>query len=347
MAEYEKTIELQRPGSTKWSSQVTAAIVLLKTQGAMEKAVFDSAFKSECLASGTPEHRKAAIKAASAVKDDTNWKQLSTVVGLLEPVKLALDNAQSNGRGLGKVRSAMFRLSTHFSSFSYPPSTLGTSLKQDVMKSFHERERFTLRAVHSLAYLLDPRYADHPSQPDTTELSEALNRLCSLAAAHDVKLALTHHKVKDEKDLPPGCASTTADNIMAEFTAYKAKSQGALVLPAVWAQGTVKDPLAWWKQWGSCMPNLQTVAVKIMKLPVGFAAGERSISNAANIQSKLRTRLSYSRLHKRLFVYFNSAPCLRFLAASGWAPRRRLCSGLGVSNLTALLAKMTLKTTTT
>lgn len=308
MAEYEKTIELQRPGSTKWSSQVTAASVLLKTQGAMEKAVFDSALKSECLASGTPEHRKAAIKAASAVKDDTNWEQLSTVVGLLEPVKLALDNAQSNGRGLGKVRSAMFRLSTHFSSFSYPPSTLGTSLKQDVMKSFHERKRLTLRAVHSLAYLLDPRYADHPSQPDSTELSEALNLLCSLAAAHDVKLALTHHKVKDEKDLPPGCASTTADNIMAEFTAYKAKSQGALVLPAVWAQGTVKDPLAWWKQWGSCMPNLQTVAVKIMKLPVGFAAGERSLSNAANIQSKLRTRLSYSRLHKRLFVYFNSAP---------------------------------------
>lgn len=190
MAEYEKTIELQRPGSTKWSSQVTAASVLLKTQGAMEKAVFDSALKSEFLASGTPEHRKAAIKAASAVKDDTNWEQLSTVVGLLEPVKLALDNAQSNGRGLGKVRSAMFRLSTHFSS-SYPPSTLGTSLKQDVMKSFHERERFTLRAVHALAYLLDPRYADHPSQPDTTELSEALNLLCSLAAAHDVKLALT------------------------------------------------------------------------------------------------------------------------------------------------------------
>lgn len=286
----------------------------------MEKAVVDFAFKSECLASGTPEQRKAATNAASAVKDDTNWEQLYTVVGLLEPLKLALDNAQSNGRRLGKVRSVMFRLSSHFSSFSYPPSTVGTSLKQHVMNSFNERERYTLRAVHSLAYLLDPRYADHPSPPDTTELSEALNLLCSLAAAHDVKLELTHHKVKDEKDLPPGCASTTADNIMAELTAYKAKSQGALVLPAVWEQGAVKDPLAWWKQWGSCIPNLQTVAVKIMKLPVGFGAGERSFSNAAKIQSKLRTRLSYSRLHKLLFVYCNSRSLSAIPSGMGLGP---------------------------
>ena len=41
-------------------------------------------------------------------------------------------------------------------------------------------------------------------------------------------------------------------------------------------------------------------------MPVGFAAGKRSFSNAAHIQSKLRTRLSYERLHQLLYVYYNS-----------------------------------------
>jgi len=39
---------------------------------------------------------------------------------------------------------------------------------------------------------------------------------------------------------------------------------------------------------------------------VGFAAGERSFSNAAHIQSKLRTRISYEKLHKLLYVYLKS-----------------------------------------
>ena len=38
---------------------------------------------------------------------------------------------------------------------------------------------------------------------------------------------------------------------------------------------------------------------------VGFAAGERSFSNASHIQSRLRTCLSYTTLHKLLYVYYN------------------------------------------
>jgi len=63
----------------------------------------------------------------------------------------------------------------------------------------------------------------------------------------------------------------------------------------------------------SHLTHLQPLAVKVMKLPVGFAAGERSFSNAAHIQTNLRTRLAKSRLHKLLYIYYNSralrVPC--------------------------------------
>lgn len=114
MSEYNHKVQLHRPGSTRWSSQVTAASVLLDTQGAMEKAVVDSVLKEECLGKGTAEQRKSDADATRAVKDEANWELLRMVVKLLQPVKLALENALSDGRGLGKVRSAMFRRRTHF-----------------------------------------------------------------------------------------------------------------------------------------------------------------------------------------------------------------------------------------
>lgn len=187
---------------------MTAASVLLKTQSAIKKAVVDAVFKSECVSSGTVEQRKAAANASRAVEEEKNWEKLSLVFGLLEPFKLALENAQSNGWGLGKVRSAMLRLRSHFFSFSYPPSNAGASLKQHVMNSFLERESYAMRPVHSLAYLLDPRYVDHASQPDKHENYKALHLLRSMAAAHDVKLSLSRYNAKDEKDLPADYATS-------------------------------------------------------------------------------------------------------------------------------------------
>ena len=68
----------------------------------------------------------------------------------------------------------------------------------------------------------------------------------------------------------------------------------------------MRDPLCWWVTWGKHVPSLQAVAVRIMKVPVGFAAGERSFSNVSHIQSPVRTRLSHAWLHKLLYIYYNS-----------------------------------------
>jgi len=62
--EYGCVRQRQRPGATRWKSQLSAAAALLKTQSAMEKAVVDTKFKEECLLKGSAEQRKAAAEAA-------------------------------------------------------------------------------------------------------------------------------------------------------------------------------------------------------------------------------------------------------------------------------------------
>jgi len=305
-AEYGRVVQLQRPGATRWKSQLTAATALLETQGAMEKAVVDTAFKAECLLKGSVEQRKAAADVSQAVKREGNWDELNMIVKLLEPLSVALDVGQSDGRCLGLVRSALFRLHQHFSSFDFPASSERLLFRQHVLKSLQERKTYTLRPGHTLAYLLDPRYIDRSDQPDAPEMSSAFSLLKALAASHDTKLALATHGCNDDADLPSTNKRATFEAILSEYTAFRSKAVGNLVLEEAWDASTVVNPHQWWLPCGSAVPHLQTVAVKIMRMPVGFAAWERSFSNAAHIQSKLRTRLSYETLHKLLYMYFNS-----------------------------------------
>lgn len=204
------------------------------------------------------------------------------------------------------VHSAFLRLRAHFASFSYPSAAGRSLLRQHVLKCVVDRQHYTLRPMHTLAYLLDPRYIDMPDQPDSAELARGLGLLRSMASAHDIKLALAAHKCSHEDELPGDYEKPTEDNVMGEYTSYKAQMGGNLILPEVWTKDTTKDSLAWRKLWGTSLPHLQAVAIKVMKMPVGFAAGKRSFSNAANIQTKLRTRLSYSQLYMLLYIYCNA-----------------------------------------
>ena len=272
----------------------------------------DAAFKSQCLRGGTTEQRGAAEEAAKAVRDEGKWGALTLLVKLLRPLATALDSGQANVRGLGSVRRSFYEVEAHFGNFDYDVAGRrgdgGDRLrfKQHTLRCLQERKRYTLRPIHSLAYLLDPRYTDAAEQPDAAEATEAFALLKELVAAHDVKVALALHGVDDESSLPASYSTTTQEHIMHEDAQFKSKAGGRFELDLVWEVSTVRDPLCWWVTWGKHVPSLQAVAVRIMKVPVGFAAGERSFSNASHIQSPVRTRLSHARLHNLLFIYYNS-----------------------------------------
>jgi len=127
-----------------------------------------------------------------------------------------------------------------------------------------------------------------------------------LAASHYIKLAPATHGCNDDGDLPSAYKWETFEAILSEYTAFRSWIVGNWVLEEAWAASTVINPHQWRLSRGSAVPHLQTVAVKIMRIPVRFAAGERFFANAAHIQSKMRTRRSYETLHKLLYVYFNS-----------------------------------------
>lgn len=122
---------------------------------AVEKAVVDGVFKTECLLPEAAEQKKAAADAPGAVNDESICDQLSLAAKVLEPLASALACGQSPCGGLGKVRWAFFHLERHLNQVAYPPSTI--LLTPLILRCLHSRKQYMLRPTHNLAYTCNPR----------------------------------------------------------------------------------------------------------------------------------------------------------------------------------------------
>lgn len=119
--------------------------------------------------------------------------------------------------------------------------------------------------MHTLAYILDSRYVDRVDQAAAGEMSAAFGLLKSLAAARDVKHVMNVHGLDNEADLLATYERAASAAIMAEYTAFRSKAVGVMVLEEAWEENTIASPRQWWLLWGSAVPHLQAVAVNYHK----------------------------------------------------------------------------------
>jgi len=161
------------------------------------------------------------------VRDDKNWALLALAVKMLEPLAVALDFGQTDGRGQGSVQHHMYKLCAHFSSFASPPGPERQQFKYFVLGCFNDRKKYAMRPIHSLAYILYPRYVDQSNQPTAAESSGTFKLLKGLKATRDTRLALSKHSVAEESLLPANCSHATEQAVMLECMALSARRAGS------------------------------------------------------------------------------------------------------------------------
>ncbi|KAK1865335.1 hypothetical protein I4F81_007868 [Pyropia yezoensis] len=292
MQEYKAVWQLQSVGVTRRKTALLVSVSLLKTQTAMQEAVVDDQFKNVVL--------KDKDKPG---KDDKSWADLQAYVDPMAPVANALDPGQGDTPGVGSVYSSFLKLDTHFQSFKYHATAAGARLKAHCLAVLQRRRIYWLRLVHILDFLLDPRHVDSTNAPTNEEMQSAMDLLVKLAEIHDMRLAMRANGKTADSELQPGYETPTRDGITADYMKFRAKQGQSFALRTVWDKSAVTDALLWWKVWARHLPLLQAIVVKVIKLPNSFAAGERAFSNVVFIQSVLRTKLSYERLHRLLYIY--------------------------------------------
>ena len=311
-SEYGAVRQLKLPGATRGKSQVTAAECLIKAQAVMEKAAVDASFRSLCLWSQTKAQRDAVAEAVQQIKDEANWDAAALAEKVLKPVTMALDAGQRDTGGLRLVKHSFFLLERHFNSFSCPATAAGRQLKHYCFSCLATRRTYLIRPVHTLAYLLDPRFSHTQEQPNGNEIGEAVALHKVLSEAHDTRAALLEANETDASKLPTACPRPASTNIMGEYTEFRSRTGGSFLMDTTWEERTIRNPLSWWQAWESHLPALLSISQKVMKPPLSLAAVERSFSNAAQMQGTPGTRIAHKRLHQLLYVYYTSRSLSQF-----------------------------------
>ncbi|KAE8673581.1 hypothetical protein F3Y22_tig00111779pilonHSYRG00152 [Hibiscus syriacus] len=65
------------------------------------------------------------------------------------------------------------------------------------------------------------------------------------------------------------------------------------------------NPSEWWIIYGTCVPELQRLAIKVLSQTTTASNCERNWSTFSYIHTKARNRLKYKRLEKLVFTYYN------------------------------------------
>ncbi|KAF1893136.1 hypothetical protein Lal_00015567 [Lupinus albus] len=64
-------------------------------------------------------------------------------------------------------------------------------------------------------------------------------------------------------------------------------------------------PDGWWMIFGSCSPELKSIAIKVLSQTTSATNCERNRSTFSYIHTKKRNRLTYNRLHRHVYTFYN------------------------------------------
>jgi len=98
-----------------------------------------------------------------------------------------------------------------------------------------------LRAVHTLAYWLGPCFSRAQDQTDGVEVGEAVSVLKVPAEDHDTRAALLEANDTDVLKLLTDFPRPTSTNIMVEFTGFRSRTGGELLMDSTWEEGTIRS----------------------------------------------------------------------------------------------------------
>lgn len=138
--------------------------------------------------------------------------------------------------------------------------------------------------LHGAAFCVDPEYVlvDHTLNPDAWKsLKSMVNRMYG--------------------------TSPEAVRIWTEYKAFKNHKENDEFKHAyIWMAAQSMRANEWWEMFGSHLPALQKLAMRVLTAPVSASAGERNWSAYKHIISDTRTRMTSEHAEQLVYVYWNS-----------------------------------------
>jgi len=155
---------------------------------------------------------------------------------------------------------------------------------------FYKRWTYVHHPVHSLAYVLNPKYNS------TDPLSDA-------SLERDVHVMLKRYYPEIEERASIKASLMQYLKRQNSFSPFDEDGDTRECWTDTYIQSM--SPWDWWFHFRLIEPKLASLAIKVLQIAVSSSPCERHFSKWAYLISKYRTRLTLSRQHKVIYCYSN------------------------------------------
>lgn len=244
------------------------------------------------------------------------WSSISDCVLLLKPVELLTTALSGETYVTMSMVIPLIRGMQHTLKNTVVQSDIARSLQQDLLSIISRRlGLFESNQIASKATLLDPRFKkigfeleenfNNAQKYVTEELIQILNRkqIAEIIPSQPVKLQ-TQSTVEVACDIWAHFDSKAAKTKTTTTSTCTAALMLQQYLELPYLERT-KNPLEFWKTYGSVLPELFEMAQQYLCVPATSVPAERVFSKAGQITNLRRSSLSAKNLDKIIFLNSN------------------------------------------
>ena len=268
--------KLIMPGETRFGTQIIMAERLKLMRPAVCQ-LFDSAEYIERI---DPKWKEKHFAAAEIVASATFWKQLGEFIELMMPIFLLLRTFDGDTPSIGKVWYKLWQLGESIKTFKGCGITEDTRMQMHA--KFYARWNLINTRLHAAGFMLDPEFWDAEYGQDSNDevIQGFHNAATAILGIEGAAIASTQlSKYRNKEGIFAGAIP----------------KMNARRLPA-WK---------WWKLYGGGVPELQSLAVKVLSQVSSSSASERANSEAAHIKTMKQNRKLTSTMSMDVYIYHN------------------------------------------
>ncbi len=280
LAQLGKSLKCKKECATRFGTLVILGERLSRLQPALQSVVVDREWKEAQF------HEEITDDISEKLLDTGWWATLDTLLALLTPVKQVLRVLDSNKPTISKIYDLMYSLGVQIGKLEVP-------WQADAVRCFDERWVYLHSPIHAAGYALDPEYLETigSTSSDVMEgLFETVDRLSLLQIAPGAIVEPTDPRVGE-----------FAAKCEAQYTEFKEQRHPIFKRSAVGHNRKELPPYKWWQLYCNHLPELQSVAIRVLSQVAAASICERNWSIHGMVHSKGRYSLQPQRAIKLVF----------------------------------------------
>ena len=307
-------LAITNPGATRFRSSWIGAANICRLEGPIRQTMVDPTVSAYVQRN---KHQKTIAREGeedvdkeslfvrfkglqTQVLDDDWWEHAKLVVRILSPIARLQAMTDSNAAMGSKMYYNMYLVHQAVEEMEGMPA----DVKEEVLRLITKRWDYGLSVINLAGNVLDPEYwscvASEECMNGFVEMVDITYPLPSPLPASATAEQMEAYKTLNLK------AERSRSRAVAQLSTYKGRSSGLFNRPACADHAATLSMFDFWTIYGACVPELQTVALRVAGQPASSSASERALKSVATTLTLTRNRMGWDKALDIVYVKENT-----------------------------------------